>query len=69
VVDQTPAGFSSRYCPAVDMDSDGDFVVSWTSYAQRQGEIRARAYDLATFDDTLAAYCFYGDPHPTLDVV
>ncbi len=32
-------------------------------------EIRARAYDLATFDDTLAAYCFYGDPHTTLDLV
>ncbi len=32
-------------------------------------EIRARAYDLATFDDTLAAYCFYGDPHTTLELV
>jgi hypothetical protein len=44
VVDQISTRHSD-YRPAVDMDSDGDFVVAWTAYDQPWGEIRARAYN------------------------
>lgn len=40
-----------------------------TPLAEILRDIRARAYEAAPFDDSLAAYCFYGDPLTTLERV